>query len=450
MRVEESRISKAAINPYRGSEIPRWRELGLDPDRIYRLFRDPRELEKGAHTFDGKPLLIRHVPTTAEIPARDYWVGTLGITSFESPYLVTRPLTVLTQEAIDAIESNEQSELSAAYRYDAEMSPGSWGGESYDGRMVNIRGNHVAIVPEGRAGHDVHVADEMPEDFRMTQRATALAVLLKPHLKSDADLNALAMALDATGSAVGETEAKSVMTLDAREGEVDEREKAMDESEEEREGEDEAKDASEEESDKDKRDEEAADRKRARDARRHARDSRKRARDERVRARDSRKRARDERAEDAKRAKDREAEDRRRAGDAAGKNVSQNISTTGGKDAQVDHRDDFDPIKAKDELSRSLKAELSKQFHDAAVAREAVRPIVGVVSLAMDAADDIYAYALKQAGVETKGVHASAYPAMLELAIKAKKASSRPASALAMDSGGAAVDIDELCGLKVA
>jgi len=34
MRVEESRISKATVNPYRGSEIPNWEALGLTADRI--------------------------------------------------------------------------------------------------------------------------------------------------------------------------------------------------------------------------------------------------------------------------------------------------------------------------------------------------------------------------------------------------------------------------------
>lgn len=39
------------------------------------------------------------------------------------------------------------------------MTPGTYEGQPYDGRMTNIRGNHVALVEKGRAGPDVLVYD---------------------------------------------------------------------------------------------------------------------------------------------------------------------------------------------------------------------------------------------------------------------------------------------------
>src|SRR4029077_115521 len=39
LHVSESNISMAAVNPYIGREIPDWQELGLDPDKVYQLFR---------------------------------------------------------------------------------------------------------------------------------------------------------------------------------------------------------------------------------------------------------------------------------------------------------------------------------------------------------------------------------------------------------------------------
>jgi hypothetical protein len=39
-------------------------------------------------------------------------------------------------------------------------------GRSYDGVMRNIIGNHLAIVPEGRAGSDVVVADSRAHGMR--------------------------------------------------------------------------------------------------------------------------------------------------------------------------------------------------------------------------------------------------------------------------------------------
>jgi len=53
-------IAKANIYGYRGSELPGHETFGLDPARIYQLFRDPAELEEAAPTFRGKPVLSVH------------------------------------------------------------------------------------------------------------------------------------------------------------------------------------------------------------------------------------------------------------------------------------------------------------------------------------------------------------------------------------------------------
>ena len=50
-------------------------------------------------------------------------------------------------------------ELSCAYRYTPDFTPGKYEGTPYDFVMRAIRGNHVALVEEGRAGPDVVVAD---------------------------------------------------------------------------------------------------------------------------------------------------------------------------------------------------------------------------------------------------------------------------------------------------
>ena len=50
-------------------------------------------------------------------------------------------------------------------------------------------------------------------------------------------------------------------------------------------------------------------------------------------------------------------------------------------------------------------------------AQEKVRPLVGNV-LGMDSAENVYRFALEQSGVDAKGVHASALPALVDMAIK--------------------------------
>ena len=163
MHVAKTPISKAAVNPYYGSEIPGSEALGLEPKKIYKLYRDPDELAKGAATFNNLPLLRRHIQVSADDPKKDDVVGSIGSdTVFESPYLCSS-LCIWDAEAIALVEAEKLDELSSAYRYVADMTPGtSPDGEAYDGVMRDIQANHLALVSVGRAGPDVVVADESP------------------------------------------------------------------------------------------------------------------------------------------------------------------------------------------------------------------------------------------------------------------------------------------------
>lgn len=159
MHVKVSHISKAAVNPYLGEEIPNHEQLGLDPKRVYMLLRDPAELEKAAPTFNNIPLLSKHVPVSADDHQPDLVVGSLGTDAeFNKPYL-DNSLVIWEAIAIAGVNSKEQAEISCAYRYTPVMDSGTYEGEHYDGMMTNIIGNHAALVVNGRAGSDVVVSD---------------------------------------------------------------------------------------------------------------------------------------------------------------------------------------------------------------------------------------------------------------------------------------------------
>lgn len=163
LHVAASHITKAAVNPYYGREIPGAEDAGLDPDRIYYGLRDPEELKKSLPTWAGLPLHVEHHIDSAEEPQKLTRVGTVGTEIvWNAPY-VDAPLTVWDKTAIDGIKDNSFRELSCAYRYDPDFTPGRYEGQPYDFVMRNIRGNHVALVEEGRAGPDVLVADAAPK-----------------------------------------------------------------------------------------------------------------------------------------------------------------------------------------------------------------------------------------------------------------------------------------------
>lgn len=195
LHVARSNISKANVCPYLGREIPDWERLELAADNVYQLLRDPEELARAAPTFDNLQVLSEHVPVTSwddQSHMSDLTVGSTGTdAAFVDGYL-TNSMVVWARRAIDGIESDEQRELSSAYRYRADMTPGNYNGVAYDGIMRDIIGNHVALVFEGRAGPDVLVGDEQPmaiKSKRALMVAGSLSGLLRPHLATDAKLD---------------------------------------------------------------------------------------------------------------------------------------------------------------------------------------------------------------------------------------------------------------------
>lgn len=212
LHVTRTPISKANVCEYWGHEIPGADELGLVPTRKYRLLRHPDELAKAAASSNGKQLLLGHVPVSADDPQKDKWVGSTGTDAeFDGTYLYNS-LHLHDREGIQSIEDADKAqdaeadapkgakELSSAYRYRADMTPGVFKGEPYDGVMRDIDFNHVALVPEGRAGADVVVGDSQLKDLKEISMkkvltrfagasAFALSLSLKPKLAADAKID---------------------------------------------------------------------------------------------------------------------------------------------------------------------------------------------------------------------------------------------------------------------
>lgn len=210
LHVAISNISKANICEYAGQEIPGWRELGLEPDRIYRMFRHPEELARAVATFNNLPILSEHVPVAAigedgHMPS--LVVGSTGTDAvIDGPYL-TNSLVIWAKPSIDGIVNDEKRELSSAYHYIADMTPGNFEGVDYDGVMRDIVGNHVALVFEGRAGSDVIVGDEQPMAFKSKRAlmvAGGLGGLIRPLLAQDAKLDLSAALSNVTNKSLAE------------------------------------------------------------------------------------------------------------------------------------------------------------------------------------------------------------------------------------------------------
>ena len=406
LRIERTPISKATVNPYYGREIPKAEELGLTPDRVYYLLRDPGELAKAAPSFKTKQLMFKHIAVSADDPKHLSIAGTIGSdVEFVAPYLMA-DMCVWDVEAIAGIETDTVRELSCSYSYRADMTPGMYEGQRYDGVMRDIQGNHVALVKSGRAGSDVMAADNELEKKMETKFGKALYAILcaaSPKLAADSTLKPLVIGLTRKQCDLRALEPKLLaMDAELRKPETLAAMQAAKDAESEEETEAEKKAREEKEAkDKKAKDGESKDGK-AKDAEEVSAEEKKKLEErEKRRAADSEEESEEERKERLeKRAKDKKAKD---------------CSAEDGMK------------KAMDEFKADLRA--------ADEARRAVRTVVGDV-LAQDSAAGIYGFALDQMKVDHKDV--VGVPALRALFNLAQQAS-KPAPRVAFD----AVSVEE-------
>lgn len=187
LHVSRTPISKSNVCPYMGKEIPGWDQLGLDPNKVYRLYRDAEALAKGASTFNNIQLTKKHIQVNADDPKKDEIVGSIGSdVVYEAPYLWAS-MCIWDNEAIGLVEAEKLDEISSAYHYVPVMQSGtSPDGEAFDGRMTEIIGNHVSLVEQGRAGPDVVVADSLPTELAATVGSATKPITTAPKPKENA------------------------------------------------------------------------------------------------------------------------------------------------------------------------------------------------------------------------------------------------------------------------
>lgn len=178
LRVSRTVLSMADVNPYFGREIPKFEELGLDPDRIYQLLRDPAELEKSADTAKGKQILLKHTYVDSKTPEKELTVGAIGSDIEYKDGKLYGDLTFWDDEAIGLIDSEKMEQLSYSYYFTPDMTPGEFEGKPYDGVMRDIHGNHIALVERGRIGRDAVISDSLPFEMRLNMKLKKGALAL--------------------------------------------------------------------------------------------------------------------------------------------------------------------------------------------------------------------------------------------------------------------------------
>lgn len=158
--IKDNPLSKVGVFPYLGKQI----SSELEPDKIYQVYRPAEELlsEETVNSFKLLPIVDDHTMLGTEpgmMPAEEKGVhGTSGSDVYGKDGKLYGDLKIYSETLKDEIEAGKK-ELSMGYFCDYELTPGTFNGIHYDAVQRNIRGNHIALVEEGRMGSDVRVMD---------------------------------------------------------------------------------------------------------------------------------------------------------------------------------------------------------------------------------------------------------------------------------------------------
>ena len=165
VEIIDNPLSKVGVFQYLGSTIDRSGEFGLDQSKIYNVYRPAEELSdpECIESFRLLPWTDEHAMLGSEedglMPAEKKGVhGVIGENvTFNDGYLKAN-IKVFSEKMAKKIQDGKK-ELSIGYRCLYEMSSGVYDNTHYDAIQREIRGNHVALVEQGRSGPDVAVLD---------------------------------------------------------------------------------------------------------------------------------------------------------------------------------------------------------------------------------------------------------------------------------------------------
>lgn len=136
------------------------REMMLDgdPERVVTVQRYPEDVFEAATlaSFEGKPVTEGHPPEN--VSPENYAAYTKGHVQNvrRSGEYIVADLYINDANLAEEVRNNVKREVSCGYLCNYVLD-----GSGY--KQTRIRGNHVAVVPKGRAGETVSIKDAAPE-----------------------------------------------------------------------------------------------------------------------------------------------------------------------------------------------------------------------------------------------------------------------------------------------
>lgn len=164
--VKDNPISKEGVFPYKGYQITL--ADGTTPpnkDQSYAVYRSADELQdpETIDSFKLVPWVDDHTMLGSEdlgmTPAEKKGIsGVVGEDVYFKDGTLYGNIKAFSEALARRIDSGKK-ELSLGYRCEYEHKPGTWNGQPYEYVQKKIRGNHLALVDQGRMGAEVRVMD---------------------------------------------------------------------------------------------------------------------------------------------------------------------------------------------------------------------------------------------------------------------------------------------------
>lgn len=225
--IATSKVARTGVQNYRASEIGDVAyAAGFGADDIVRVYRHEDQV------FDAETLKsLTRVPVTIDHPDElvtadnwaDYAVGEVGdAIKREGDWLVVQPMLKDAAAIVAAKTTHKQISMG----YTANLVKARDGIDA-DFEMTDIRMNHMAIVPRGRAGEDARIGDAdnwgaspvVVEDKKMEFKAISLGDKAVQVDAKDADtvkqaFDAMEVKLDLKDAEIAELKAKVLSDAD--------------------------------------------------------------------------------------------------------------------------------------------------------------------------------------------------------------------------------------------
>ena len=219
----KARIGRAGLQDYKAGEIGG--PAGAPHEANVRVYRPPEEVFDPASlaSFAGKPVTLEHPPAMVDSGNwKQFAVGHSGGSVTRDGDHIATDLVVTDAAAVDKARAG--SELSNGYWADFDFTPGlTPEGEPYDAVQRKIRGNHIALVDQGRcgpsctvgatgagavtAGSDAAAVDSLGAQGRVPTAATS--VLDCPPGEAAAELSRLRSEIEARDGEIAALKARA-------------------------------------------------------------------------------------------------------------------------------------------------------------------------------------------------------------------------------------------------